>query len=370
VPRTGLLGQSAVHHGQPRQAPQITLGAEPTLSIGDGEGPEHELFRVADAFHLIDGRLAILNSGTREVRIFSTEGRHLASFGREGEGPGEFMLPTRMFPGPADSILVWDDHTARVTVLTPDQGFARTIRLDPLPRGPKLVGVAEDGRLLVTGMYPDQVQSGGITRIPQSYFIYSSSGEKLDSLGLTPGMAGLVRPSGDAVNVILPLVAPTTTFSLARGVLWLETGEVHGVEAHMLESGATHVITWTGPDLEMTDKYVEAIVNESVQSAPNEETRRRLRASYRQRPVPERIPATEKVLADELGRGWVELAPIPGVRQSGQWLVLSPSGDLEGRLVLSSGTTLLSPGEKSVLLLERDPFGIEIVRAYTITGGL
>ena len=65
------------------------VASEPTLSIGtlDGDGPE-QLFFVMDAARLADGSILVANSGTSEVRRFSTDGNHLGTWGGVGEGPG------------------------------------------------------------------------------------------------------------------------------------------------------------------------------------------------------------------------------------------------------------------------------------------
>ncbi|MFC1629167.1 6-bladed beta-propeller [Gemmatimonadota bacterium] len=39
-----------------------------------------------------DGRLFVLDSRAMSIHIFSNEGEHLSSFGREGRGPGEFSM--------------------------------------------------------------------------------------------------------------------------------------------------------------------------------------------------------------------------------------------------------------------------------------
>jgi len=68
-----------------------TLGPTPTLRIGGLDGaPEYELFRVAGARRLDDGRIVIANSGTHELRFYDADGTYLQSVGREGDGPGEF----------------------------------------------------------------------------------------------------------------------------------------------------------------------------------------------------------------------------------------------------------------------------------------
>lgn len=75
----------------PSHLPPWALSPEPLTAIGSFDGPEEsQLFRVRGALRLPDGRIAVGNSGTSEIRIFAPDGRFLHSFGGEGEGPGEF----------------------------------------------------------------------------------------------------------------------------------------------------------------------------------------------------------------------------------------------------------------------------------------
>lgn len=362
-----LIGQLQVRHDASVEVQTMRPAANSLLSIGEAGGPEYEFFRVSDAFALRDGRVVVLNSGTEEVRVFSSDGTFIESFGGAGQGPGEFSNATRMFLSIGDSIIVWDDGNVRASVLTADDGFIRTIPLQPMPQAPRLVGVTEAGGLLIAAMHFDQIGGGGeISRIPESLFSYSSLGSRVGSLGRSPGMAGVIRGADDRVEILRPLVAPTTTYGVGGGTLWVETGDFHGVEAVDLDSGVRRAITWDGPELAMTDDYVDAIINERVRAIADPEARRRMRASYEARPVPETIPATVRVVADGTGRGWVELAPVPDRPGDAQWLVLSPEGELLLRVAIPRRMTLLSVMGEEIIVVERDEFDIEYVRLYRL----
>lgn len=103
------------------------LSAEPALEIGVFEGaPEYQLFRVAGALRLADGRIAVANSGTHELRFYSADGTYLSATGREGEGPGEFKGLAQPLLLAPDSLLVWDWSIARASIFDDDGTFARS----------------------------------------------------------------------------------------------------------------------------------------------------------------------------------------------------------------------------------------------------
>lgn len=92
-----------------------SLGPEPVLEIGTVAGaPEEQLWRVAGVTRLSDGRLAVLNAGTHELRFYGPDGEILGAAGREGGGPGEFDGPVSLAGAPGDTLVVLDRGGDRV----------------------------------------------------------------------------------------------------------------------------------------------------------------------------------------------------------------------------------------------------------------
>ena len=69
-----------------------TLNQAPFLTIGTFEGDTlYQLYQVSGAIRLPDGRFAVSDNGSFQLRIFGPDGTFQRSWGREGEGPGEFQ---------------------------------------------------------------------------------------------------------------------------------------------------------------------------------------------------------------------------------------------------------------------------------------
>ncbi len=132
--RAALLGTMAVAWGLPpdgvaQEPPEWRLSAEPLLQIGVVEGEhEYQLFNAVSSVRLDDGRIAVLNAGTHELRIYDAEGRIAGIEGREGNGPGEFAVPVRLYRVGRDSLMVYDRGNVRFSVHTLDGTFVRTER--------------------------------------------------------------------------------------------------------------------------------------------------------------------------------------------------------------------------------------------------
>lgn len=359
--------EAALHLGDLRPSGVLRLADTPSVSIGDGSAPEYELFQVQGAVRLTDGRFAILNGGSNEVRVYSPEGRFVTSIGREGQGPGEFMAADRLFRGLADSLIVWDSRSVRASVVTADAGFVRTIPLEASPQAPRLEGVDSKGRLLVVAPDFGASSSPEIRRLTERRFLYDGSGRLIDTLGASPGMTGVIRGAADRMEIQKPLVAPTTTYAIGGSILWIETGEARALEYVDLETGVDHVVSWDGPDLTMTPAYRQAIIRDLAARVP-EEMRVGYRASLERRPVPPTIPATARVLADRMGRGWLELAPTPGGRDRTEWIVFGVDGRPEAKLGLDRSISILSVLDDAVIVVERDEFDVERVSLYRLEG--
>jgi hypothetical protein len=75
-------------------------------SIGVFDGPEAFVLGEVGDVVLSGGRVYVLDVQAQDVRVFSTAGAHLATFGGPGEGPGELFRPKALTHRP-DSETVW-----------------------------------------------------------------------------------------------------------------------------------------------------------------------------------------------------------------------------------------------------------------------
>ena len=103
-PQYGVRDSAGISIAEnPRLAPDSRLGwrvgTEPLVSIGTPEAvPDFQFHKVEDATRLADGRIAVANGGSMELLVFDATGQYLASWGGQGEGPGEFAGLNRVRP--------------------------------------------------------------------------------------------------------------------------------------------------------------------------------------------------------------------------------------------------------------------------------
>jgi hypothetical protein len=138
---------------------RVDLGNSTTIGVTDGE--DAYLFAaIAGVARLSDGRIAVGDRGTDEVRFFDSTGSFLHAIGGRGDGPGEFRSIAILKRLASDSIVVVDRGGGRVTILDPEGQEARRYVM-PISDGNELPspvwGVFSSGAHLTTrseGMEP------------------------------------------------------------------------------------------------------------------------------------------------------------------------------------------------------------------------
>ena len=129
-----------------------TLDSTPPVRIGGGtEGPT-VLLSVYGAALLSGNRIAVADAGSYQIRLFAPNGTFIRSFGREGQGPGEFNSLWSLQRS-ADS-LVGVDASGRAHVFASDGSLLRSYGRPYLREGraPSRAGLLSDGSAIVYGI--------------------------------------------------------------------------------------------------------------------------------------------------------------------------------------------------------------------------
>lgn len=97
--------------------PSLSLAAAPRISIGGmDERPEYSFSVVSEGAFLGGDRFVILDPQAYQLKVYSTSGEHLSTFGRRGEGPGELGRLPRLLTTGDGTIRIWDGLQQRLTV--------------------------------------------------------------------------------------------------------------------------------------------------------------------------------------------------------------------------------------------------------------
>ena len=107
--------------------PQVVL--ELVRKIGDIEAEdENAAFHHPSDVDMDDiGNIYVLDTGNSRVQKFGPDGKYLATIGRKGQGPGEFIMPESLDIDSAGNLIVHDPIQFRFQVLMADRSDARII---------------------------------------------------------------------------------------------------------------------------------------------------------------------------------------------------------------------------------------------------
>ena len=293
------------------------IGPQPVVSIGGGEGGDAAMFSDAtDATILRDGRIVVADRGTSELRVFDRSGTHVATWGGEGWGPGQFTDLYQVEPFQGDSIVAWSQRNGRLTVLDSQGNFGRVLLL------------YRDAMQLHFQRYLLEPR-----RDPQVIF-----GRRL-----------VVAPWGDLLVVNATDRYEIRAFA-AEGTLARVVRRDHGPRT---------------PTPTQVDAYVEA----RVAQAPGEavEQRMELRRHYQSVPVADHLPAFGTVMADALDHLWVEEYEVPGEDSSAPlWTVFDAEGRALGFVETPVGLEIQEIGANYIVGRVEDDLGVDFVQVWSL----
>jgi len=339
------------------------LSTEPVLTIGGLDAPESsQLYRVSGAVRLSDGRIAVADAGSAEVRVFAGDGRPLARHGRKGEGPGEFMDPFLAGSLPGDTLVVFDAGLRRVSMLTADSGYVRSHQVGVEGGGyPIAQGLMRDGSLAIGGgMYfsSDQGFPSGALRAPSKYLVIAPDGSLGADLGEFPASEMFAKRTATSFQAFSIPLGRTTGFAPGAEHLWLGTGDSWELRRYGKSGVLELIVRVARPLAPVTAALRDAAIEERVAEAADENDARRQRALLAELPFPTELPPYELFRTDSLDHVWIgEFAPPAALTR--HWTIVDAGGRVVGRLTTPERTVPLQIGADYLLGRTLDELDVE-----------
>jgi hypothetical protein len=351
------------------------LSEEPSLSIGTVEGdPDYQFFGVAGAHRFRDGRIAVVNSSSREVRIYDADGAHLRSFGQEGAGPQEFGMPI-LAGSLGDTLIVADRAHHRLSLIDPDQGFVGLARIsDEVGGFLNPSGGFSNGQTVYGGAF-DMRRIGDLRNgMNRAHTFYRSSdldgalavdfGDKDGADFFIKDMEGEGQDSRPAVipfgRVPVATVSPSFFFFSDQDRYEIEVFDPSGALIRLIK------LAWDPIPVREADgeRHIESVVEQvgSPDQAPE------IRSYLGALPLPDFFPPHGGLLADQLDFLWVEDFQRPGA-ENRAWNIFDPAGSLVGRMTLPERFNPTEIGPDYILGLGWDEMNVEYIRMYGLTRG-
>lgn len=347
-----------------------SVGDEPLLSIGGLDASEEtQLFNVDGATRLADGRLAVGMSGTHEVRVFSPRGALLARFGAEGDGPGEFRDVTLLGRYGADTLVIFDASSSRISHVHPEAGFLRSFAVTWEAGGYAIGrGLLDDGSILIGGGMFFSSSEGfptGVIRPLSTFGWVDRQGTNMHVLGDFTAAGMFARADNQGFMARGLPFTPVTVATPGRNGVWLGTGEGWEVGFYDLDGALVRLVRTDEEARPVTADLRRKYEEEEVADASSENEGRQIRDLLAEMPFPDGMPAYQSLRVDALGYLWVSGFLAPGeVRRS--WMIFDPQGHAVARLTTPPRTRILEIGEDHILGLSLDELDVETLTLWPL----
>ena len=354
-----------------RSGEEWRVSDEPVLVIGgaQSEGAD-DLFGVAGAVRLSDGRIAIADRGASGIRLYSSGGSHVRTSGGKGSGPGEFRGVDGIARIRGDTILVWDRSAGRMSVFDPAGSFTQSHQPSGLNLLPAFAGAFPDGTYAVTtGTSPANVMAQSRTTRQDTIVIVhvGRKGELLDTIGRFAGPEMFVDVSGGSLTVERVIFGEGSSMAVGAGRLVAGTNTRYELTAYTPDGVEAMRVARDKPRVRATradvERYREFLASRNLGSVPPE-----VRAGAEQRvaaiPHREMLPSFGELRVDETGHVWVAQFGLPGQPQ--KWDVFDPAGVWLGTVGMPGDLVVHEIGMDYVLGVATDELGVERVVLYRL----
>jgi len=356
-----------------------SLDTASEVVMGEGDAEEGLLWRVTGVTRLSDGRVAVLDAGSGQMKYFSSLGRLLHASGGIGGGPGEFQYPLAFSRGSGDTLIVLDRDGRRVFFdpqgqlvrelpfqrATPDPENPVYFTFDaPLPDG-TILGrerPQESSRSLGTGWFRPTIH---ITR-------KNSASETVAEFGTYGEIQQERIDLGERRGSIVPPFARTTSFSLGGDNPRVVVGDNDQFELRVfdLEGTLLQLVRRAYVPPTVTGAEVEAWKDRQRNSSWVEGQLPQLERGWAQMRVPKTKPAFGMRFGTST-HGYLWVAEYTGAPIKPRLLhIFDPQGIYLGDLEIPDGLAY-SPrtveiGPDYFLAVFMDEFDVETVRLYSL----
>jgi len=356
--------------------PRLRLGS----ASGDGQTDFHDIAgvvvdRAADA-------LVVANRGDATLRTFTLDGAWRGTRGGVGGGPREFRELTAFFGYRGDSVVVFDEERADVSIWPYTGGEVRRVRIPILPgdtlQSPRLQGSMDDGRLVWAVARPDR----SVDEIGESHplqvviFLTSAEGTGFDPVAETTGIR-VFRYPGDSYISGRIAFSPQP-FVLPRDSILL-FGSTERPRAERVTRGGMPLapIEFSLPSISVTaEERVLALapLRAEMNRLLPAQLQTRMAATLDVWVVPDSFPRLGSVVAGADGRVWVtgyrpRTDAATGEAEVTIWSVYAGAGSPAVDVQFPGGFDLLWADETEAVGVMRDELDLEHVLIVPLPAG-
>lgn len=366
------------------------LIVEEALRIGSVEDPDLGFSSIGSVWLSPEGEVYVAETRALEIRVYSSEGQLLRTYGRGGDGPGEFRS-IRAFGVVGDTLWVSDGTLARTTLFGPDGAVGATVtaRVE-VPIGdmrglPLSVSVVPDalrsdgyiGSAFIRANYPNLPDS--IVYIPQ--VIFDRNGQVVDTVEMVRTLVSrpariIERDNGSSYVYLDPPKPDSGSYEVKTDVgsfvvSWsvADRSSVGTLTAVLRDPrGSTIASTVLGYDAQpVTDQYLDSLAASRTRGPWTKSDSLTLFNAYRSATQFPRhhVPIQPPVIVGDRSI-WVRLKPNDPSRN--RWLLFGQDGKVLGTLTIPVGAFPRWSRDDEIWIMERDALDVPWLVRYRLAG--
>ena len=341
------------------ETPAWRVGEDPILVVGEDRQAswDHLFTYIAGALRTSDGGVVVADRGATNVREYGPNGQYVSTWGRKGDGAGEFATVTGMHRWRPDSVVVWDMFARRLTVFDSDGRVGRVSRFSTLG-SPSLVGVLPRERIVLGRVTTfefgpeagvDQFRSG-YRREQQLYEIRDGTGEAPTLLGPYPHTEYQVNKTSTSLRIASIPYSRQVVAGIWNGLVVVGPNDTYELRAYNGDGSLGAVIRLAKSPVATTEAERRAYFNES----------RERDSQNTDLPIASHLPMFDRVIGDDAGYLWVRDYDLPGDGPV-SWTVFDSLGSVVARSETPDNSEVWEIGADYVVASRVDGLGVQSV---------
>lgn len=356
-------GVSIVEYGAVPAGDTLWISTESaSVSIGVLSGPsELEFNRITGALIMEDDRIVIGDAGSDELRLFSVDGRHLATAGGQGQGPGEFGALMGIWRGRADTVLAWDGSLRRLSVWQIEASGIRHVSdvrvTERFPNRPEGVGPVGDGGFVLMDQQFVIPNTGFAAQEARFVTLARGTGATAEVLSVVSGAMGALEQTGVVSD---SLFSAPLTYAVWQGGIAVARGDGPEMRFYDESGRLVRILRWGEAPEPIPGELVEQIRASELEGLEPGPQRERVERYHVERPVAEFLPFYDEAIIDAGGRTWLKrFLPFGEGDPLQQWIVFEPNGSYFGDVLIPANVRPLYITAEEMLAVEIDEFDVE-----------
>jgi hypothetical protein len=290
---------------------RLSLAATPRLVIGNNTDSAYRFRQVRGVMLLTDGRIAVADGATLQLRMFSPEGRFLSASGGKGTGTGQLLNMGGVYRLHGDTIAI----RARLSTLALYSSSGQFVQSRTLPAGadPRsanpfdLVTVLNNGAGVVAPMTMPTPRSVGARWSHSLEFkLVTASGEIARELGMLPYLELEQVSTGPTP----PWLSAIGVFAGGDDRFYAGFGDRYAIRVYSGNGALQSIVrrSWTPVPITPDDWEQWVIEWSKLWVKTTGAQRERDIQEVRESPYATALPAFSRFIVDRGGRLWVREA--------------------------------------------------------------